>query len=389
LRGHIRKRGKASWQIAVSAGFDPVTGKRSQIFRTVKGTKKDAERELTRLLREVDGGTFADSGRLTLAAYLARYLEHAGTRVRASTLQRYRELMHRHVLPRIGRVPLAKLQPVHVQAVLDEMLAQGLAPRTVVQAYRVLSAALRQAVKWQLLALNPAAAASPPRPERPRLTIPDSQAVARLLEEASGEAAHIPLILAASTGMRRGEVLGLRWSAVDLDAGLIRVVSTLQRIDGRLQQVEPKTDRSRRTVALPNFALEVLRAHRKEQAARRLLVGPAWVDLDLVVDRGEGRPMDPGHLSHAFGRIARRAGLQGLRLHDLRHAYATALLAAGVHPKIVSEALGHASVGFTMDVYSHVLPTMQEQAAKAIQAALRSRCVTGLLGVARLLPNAD
>jgi integrase len=162
----------------------------------------------------------------------------------------------------------------------------------------------------------------------------------------------------------------MQHEGVDLDASLVRVVSTLQRIDGRLQQVEPKTDRSRRTVALPGFALEILRAHRKKQAARRLVVGPAWADLDLVVDRGDGRPMDPGHLSHAFGRIARRAGLQGLRLHDLRHAYATALLAAGVHPKIASEALGHASVGFTMDAYSHVLPTMQKQAAHAIQAAL-------------------
>lgn len=137
-----------------------------------------------------------------------------------------------------------------------------------------------------------------------------------------------------------------------------------------LQQVDPKTDRSRRTVALPDFAVEALRVHRKEQAARRLLAGPAWVDLDLVVDRGDGRPVDPGHLSHTFGRIARRAGLPGIRLHDLRHAYATALLAAGVHPKIASEALGHASVGFTMDAYSHVLPTMQEQAARAIQAAI-------------------
>jgi integrase len=370
MRGYIRRRSAGSWQISVSAGFDPVTGRRRQVWRTVRGSKRDAERELTRLQREVDGGTFADSGRLTLAAYLARYLDHAANRVRASTLQRYRELMNRHVLPGIGGVPLGKLQPAHIQVVLDKMLANGLAPRTVVQAYRVLSAALRQAVQWQILAVNPAAAASPPRPDRPKLTIPDSQAVTRLLEEAKGEPAYIPLVLAASTGMRRGEVLGLRWSAVDLDAGLVRVVSTLQRIDGRLQQVEPKTDRSRRTVGLPDFALKVLRGHRKDQAARQLLAGPGWVNLDLVVDRGDGRPMDPGHLSHAFGRIARRAGLHGLRLHDLRHAYATALLAADVHPKIVSEALGHASVGFTMDVYSHVLPTMQKQAAKAIQAAL-------------------
>ncbi len=313
-----------------------------------------------------------------MAAYLTRYLEHAATRVRALTLQRYRELMRRHVLPRIGGVPLAKLQPAHIQAVLDRMGADGLAPRTTLQAYRVLSAALRQAVRWQVIAVNPAAAVSPPRPERPRLTIPDAEAVARLFKEASGGTCYIPLVLAASTGMRRGEILGLRWSAVDLDAGLVRVVSTLQRIDGRLELVEPKTDRSRRSVALPAFGVEVLRVHRKEQAERRLLAGPAWQDFDLVIDRGDGQPMDPGHLSHAFGRIARRVGLPGIRFHDLRHGYATTLLAAGVHPKIVSEAPGHASVGFTMDVYSHVLPTMQEQAARAIQVALGGAAVASV-----------
>jgi integrase len=252
------------------------------------------------------------------------------------------------------------------------MVAGGMAPRTTAQAYRALSGALRQAVRWQLLAVNPAAAVQPPRAERTRLAIHDTSTIGRVLHAARSTRLHLPLVLAATTGMRRGEVLALRWSQVDLDAGLARVVASLQLVAGELQLVEPKTDRARRTVALPPFTVDILRRHRRDQAERRLLLGEGWQDRDLVVDQGDGSPLSPDAVSRAFYRLVRSLGLPGLRLHDLRHAYATTLLAAGVHPKIASEALGHSSVAFTMDVYSHVLPTMQEGAAMAIQRALGS-----------------
>lgn len=370
MRGYIRKRGKDSWSLTASAGFDATSGRRRQVYRTVRGTKRDAERELTKLLREIDQGTLADSGRARLAEYLDRYLAYLATRIRPKTHRRYEQLVRRHIAARIGSVPLSKLRPADVQAVVDGMLAEGLAPRTVIQAYRVLSAALRQGVRWQILAVNPATAVSPPRPERPRLSVPDTEAIGKLLRASEGTSLHVPLVLAVSSGMRRGEVLGLRWSSVDLDAGIVRVVSTLQQVGQSVSFADPKTDRARRTIALPPFAVEVLRTHRREQNERRLLLGEAWQDLDLVIDRGDGAPVAPDVFSRSFQRLARRIGLDGCRLHDLRHAFATTLLAGGVHPKIASEALGHASVAFTMDTYSHVLPTMQEQAAAAIQEAL-------------------
>jgi integrase len=282
----------------------------------------------------------------------------------------YTQLVTQHVLPRVGAVPLGKLRPVHVQQVVDAMLAAGLAPRTAAQAYRALSAALRQAVRWQLLGVNPAAAIQPPRAERTQLDVPDAVTIGRVLDAATATRLYVPLVLAATTGMRRSEVLALRWSQVDLDAGLARVKASLQLVAGELIMVEPKTDRARRTVALPTLTVDVLRRHRREQAERRLLLGETWEDRDLVVDQDDGAPLSPDALSRAFYRLVRSLGLPGLRLHDLRHAYATTLLEAGVHPKIASEALGHSSVAFTMDVYSHVLPTMQEEAARAIQATL-------------------
>jgi integrase len=191
------------------------------------------------------------------------------------------------------------------------------------------------------------------------------------LDAAAGSVHEIPLLLAATTGMRRGEVLGLRWSSVDLDSAIARVAVTLQEPRGRAPTfAAPKTDRSRRAVSLPPFVVDRLRHHRKEQAERRLFLGTAWHDLDLVCDRGDGEHLDPDGFSHAFERFVERAGLPAMRLHDLRHSVATTLLVAGVHPKIVSEALGHSSVAFTMDQYQHVLPTMGEQVAAAIETAL-------------------
>lgn len=367
----IEKRGKTySQRVWVEDGS---TGRRHQ-RRLTATTKGELRRNVTELQRASDVGTVASPGRLPFQRYVQdRWLPHVRTRTRARTSARYEELLRRHVLPRVGSIPLGKIRRDQVRAVIDGMLADGLAPTTALHGYRVLSEALADAVRWGLIAVNPAQAIRPPRPDRPRLEVPDAAGVTRILAAAEGDRLHAALVVAATTGLRRGEVLALTWrpaEGVDLEAGLARVTATLQRVRGELRTFEPKTDRSRRTVALPAFTVATLRPHRRAQAERRLLAGEAWQDRGLVFDRGDGGPVDPAELSIALKRAAKRAGLPRTRLHDLRHAFATTLLAAGIHPKVASEALGHASVGFTMDVYSHVLPTMQEEAARAIQAAL-------------------
>jgi integrase len=307
-----------------------------------------------------------------LARYLAdTWLPHAATRVRATTLRRYDALLRVHVVPRIGDVKLSKLRPSHVQSVVDGMIAEKAAAASVLQAHRVLSSALGQALRWQLIAVNPCPAVRPPRPDRAPLRVPTPEQTRAILA-AAASVYEIPVLLAATTGMRRGEILGLQWSSVDLENGRIRVAQTLQKVTGEVRFVAPKTDKSRRSVSLPASTVERLRRHRVEQAERRLLMGAAWRDLDLVVDDGRGDHLDPDSLTHAFAKIAKAVGLPRVRLHDLRHAFATTLLVAGVHPKVVSEALGHSSVAFTMDVYSHILPTMGEQVASAIETALGS-----------------
>lgn len=326
---------------------------------------------LTDLLKAVDSGSFADPGKLTMADYLRdTWLPHITTRVRPRTALRYRQLIELHVIPVIGSVKMAKLRPAHVQQVVDGASSSGLAPRTVASVYRTLHGALAQAVRWQLLGVNAATAVRPPRTERPELNSPDAAKVGKVLDATRGTRLYVPLAIAASTGLCRGELLALRWREVDLDAGSLRVTASLQRVGADLVFLPPKTDRARRTVGLPPAAVALLRRHRKEQAERRLLLGEAWADLDLVIERGDGEPFPPDSLSRDWYRLVRRVGLPGLRLHDLRHAYATALPTAGVHPKVASEALGHSSVSFTMDTYQHLMPTMQEQATRAIEEAL-------------------
>jgi integrase len=340
------------------------------ISESFTGTKKEARARWEALGTAAREGKLAASGASTLAHFLlTTWLPHAATRVRPTTWRRYDVLLRVHVLPRIGDVKLSRLRPSHVQSVVDEMIASGAAAASVLQAHRVLSSALSQAVRWQLLTVNPSTAVRPPRADRKPLTVPTVDQTRAIMREATG-VYEIPVLLAGKAGMRRGEILGAQWSAVDLDAGRIHVERTLQKVRGEITFVAPKTDRSRRAVSLPSSVVERLRRHRKEQAERRLALGSAWVDGDLVVDNGRGAPLDPDSLTHAFARIAAAAGVPGARLHDLRHSFASTLLVAGVHPKVVSEALGHSSTAFTMDVYSHLLPTMGDQVAQAIEAAL-------------------
>jgi len=267
-------------------------------------------------------------------------------------------------------------RPAHVQQALDQMKERGLAARTIIQARAVLGSALRQAVAWGLIAVNPVTAVRPPKPERPRLVVPDDGQLQALIVAAKGTLWEIPVLLSVSTGMRRSEVLAVRWVDVDLGTGRLRVTRTLQRLpsqDGQrpLGYLDPKTDRSRRQIVLPAFAIEALRGHKQEQAERRVAHGPGWQNLGLICERGDGGVLDPDAYGKAFKRIAAHAGLpEKVRLHDVRHGVATTMLGRGVHPAIASAVLGHASPGFTMAVYQHVLDGMTSQAAAAIQEAL-------------------
>lgn len=386
--GGLRERGPGAWEIKFYIGRDPVTGRRRHRYLTVHGSKRNALDELAKLQHQRSENQLLEPQRFTVGDYLEKWLtEHARHRVSPKTFERYAELMRRHVVPSIGHVALSKLTPSDIQACLSRALTTPrrvrlpdgssverppLSPQTVKHVHRVLSQALKQAVRLRLVAHNPVTAIDPPRPVRRDMNILSPPQLAELIQRAANTAIYVPVALASTTGMRRGEVLALRWRDVDLDSGVLSVAQTLEETKAEgLRFKAPKTERSRRTIALPALTVELLRRHRIRQGEEQLRAGGAYTKNDLVCSNALGEPLRPSLVTGAFIELTQRLKLR-VRFHDLRHTHLSHLLAAGVHPKVVSERAGHTSVAFTLDVYSHLIPGMQEDAANKIDAALRA-----------------
>jgi len=377
MKGHIRKRGKSSWAVVLYLGRD-ATGKERHKWHSVRGTRRDAQRELARLLHETNTGSYVEPARMSVSEFLDRWLaDYAKPKVSPKTYERYQEMIDGHIRPTLGSYLLPKLGPLHVQTFYSWALAKGrkdgkggLSAQSVVHFHRLLHKAFAQALKWQLLARNPIQAVEPPRAERQEMRALDEDETASLLNLLAESRLYMPTMLAVTTGLRRGEILGLHWSNVDLATGTIAVVQSLEQTKEGLRFKSPKTHRSRRSIALPAITVEALRSHRATQAEERLALGPIYDDRDLVCPRQGGAPWAPDAFSTAFAARVRRSALGRFRFHDLRHSHATHLLRAGVHPKIVSERLGHSTVGITLDTYSHVLPGIQEEAAQRLNESL-------------------
>ena len=289
---------------------------------------------------------------MTVSEFLDRWLtDYAKPKVSPKTYERYQEMIDGHISPALGSYLLPKLAPLQIQAFYSRALAKGrkdgkggLSAQSVVHFHRLLHKAFAQAVKWQLLARNPIQAVEPPRAERQEMRALDEDETASLLSLLSESRLYMPVMLAVTTGLRRGEILGLRWSNIDLATGTITVVQSLEQTKEGLRFKSPKTHRSRRSIVLPAITVEALRSHRAKQAKERLALGPAYDDQDLVCPRPGGAPWPPDVFSTAFAAVVRRSRMKPFRFHDLRHSHASQLLKAGVHPKIVSERLGHAGL---------------------------------------------
>src|SRR5262249_46573661 len=312
-----------------------------------------------------------------------RWIEHMQGQVSPRSHERYAEIARKNLVPLLGGLSLTKLQPAHISQAYAKALASGrrdgtggLSPRTVTHMHRVLREALQQAVGWQLLVRNPADAVRPPKVERKQLSTYDIEQTAELLDRLRGNRMFIPTVLAGLCGLRRGEIAALQWKHIDFERRQIAVVQSAEQTRAGVRYKPPKSGRSR-TVATSDTVAAELRAHRIAQAEGLFAVGIRLSDDTFVVAQADGRPIQPNSLSHEWVRQIAKTGLPRIRYHDLRHAHATHLLASGVHPKVASERLGHSKAGITLDLYSHVLPGMQEDAAArvddALQRALQSR----------------
>jgi integrase len=302
------------------------------------------------------------------------------------THERYSEIARKNLAPVLGGLHLAKLKPEHISKAYAVALASGnrrtgngLSPRTVTHMHRVLREALEQAVKWNALTRNPAGLVKPPRVERKQMAVLDPAGTADIIEEARNYTFFIPIVLAVLCGVRRGEIAALRWRSLDLDAGQLSVVASIEQTRAGCREKDAKSGRGR-AVALPALVVEELRRHRLAQAQAMLAIGVRVTADHHVVMQGDALPLQPNSITQAIGKFMKKRGSK-VRLHGLRHSHATHMLASGIHPKIASERLGHSKVGITLDLYSHVPPGMQEEAAikvdTLISAALLHRQKSG------------
>lgn len=372
MRGHIKQRSKGSWSIVLDLGRDPSTGKRKQQWVSVKGTKREAEKKLAELQHALHTGGYVKPTNITVGDFLQQWLrDYASTRVRPKTLEGYHQ-RGKHLIDGLGGVLLSELKPEHIHRYYREN-GKTLSAATLIKHHNLLRSALSQAVKWQTIARNVADAVDPPRARRKEMRALTGPEVHRLLEACEDTPWHPMFHTLTWTGLRRSELLGIRWKDVDLNLATLRVVQTLQKLnDGTFIIQEPKTASGRRTIALSPASCLVLRAHREKQERNAALLGISVTEDALVFSHPDGSPRVPSTLTLAFRRLTRRIGLEGVRLHDLRHTMASLYLEQGVNPKTVAERLGHASVTITLDLYSHCLPGVQEAAAAQFDAAMEA-----------------
>jgi integrase len=327
-------------------------------------TRQEVARKLTAALRAHQDGLPLSDERVTVESFLRDWLVACEGRIRPRTWRTYESYLRVHAVPALGRLPLAKLEPRHLQRLYAETLAAGRSPTTVHQLHAILHRALGQAARWGMVSRNVADLVDAPRPARHEMRTLSPEEARAFLDAASDDRLEALYVLAVTTGLRQGELFRLRWRDVDLRASALQVRGTAAG--------EPKTAKSRRQVQLSQTAVEALQRHRKRQAGERLAAGPEWRDEDLVFTNVLGGPLHIGNMtSRSFRPLLERAGVPRIRFHDLRHTAATLLLGKGIHPKVVSEMLGHSQVGVTLDLYSHVTPTMHQQAAMAFDDLLR------------------
>jgi integrase len=369
----VVKRGR-SWSIVIPTQ-DPETGKTRQkwvVARDEDGkpvtSKRAAEKAERQALHRMDNHQDPFPEAIEVVAFYRKWLEHLDRqdKPRPRTRHEYARLVRTRILPAIGTLELIRVKPAHLQHLIDDCAAEGVKPG---QLRAVLSTSFECALQWGLIAVNPARATTAPSRPRPKLTVPSAEQL-RELVEAARTPWEVPVLISATAGTRREETLGLRWADVDLDGGTIRVERGLQRIGGQLVFTEPKTERSKRTIPLPGWLVERLRAHKTDQARRRLALG-TWRDLDLVCEAGDGSPLDPDAFSKAAKRFATSIGLPAMRLHDVRHGVATMLAKSGARPEVTSALMGHSSVSFTQSVYTHPDHEQLAAAMRSVEEAWR------------------
>jgi integrase len=380
MTGHIRRRGASSWELKFDIAPDPLTGKRRTRTQSFKGNKKDAQIKLAALVTENARGDFVDTSKTTVSEFIERWIrDWAASHVSEKTLERYAELLRNHVGANIGSVRIQKLSALHLNELYGKLLREtkdrpALAPRTVGHVHRVTHRALGHAQRWGLVQQNVAELVTPPRVAATELEILAPADVQTVLRGLKGRSIYSVCVAALATGMRRGELLALRWCDVDLDGAALQVEQSIEQTKAHgLRFKAPKTKHGRRRITLPPSAVAELREHWKAQQEARLRLGMGKAPPDsLVFPKWDFSPRSPNSLTKEWREaVARTKGVPAVTLHSLRHTHASHLIAAGLDVLAISRRLGHGSPTITLSIYGHLFPNADDRAASAIETVFR------------------
>ena len=367
--GSIYRRKEGRWVGVLHVGYAAGRRQRKAYYGA---TRQEVASLLAAAVRDQQRGKRPAPEREKLGPFLERWLDDTARRsIRSSTYMGYERIVRLHIAPEIGDLRLARLTADDLDALYSRLQEKGLAPATISRVHALLHLALAHAQRRGAVAVNVADNVDPPRIPKREFRALLAEEAARLLDASRGDRFHALYVLALGCGLRQAELLGLRWRDVDLAGAVLAVRQQVYRLAREWVYSEPKTAKGRRSVSLPASAVAALREHRQRQNEERLEYGPSWEDSGLVFPNHRGRPMAKENLlRRSFWPLVERAGVPRIRFHDLRHTCATLLLSEGVHPKVVQERLGHSSIAVTMDVYSHVMPTLQKDAAERLDRLL-------------------
>jgi integrase len=327
------------------------------------------------MLREVDKG-YQQPTKETVATFMQSWIDGYKANITARSYDRYTGIVKNHIIPSLGKIPLAQLSAQNIQKMYSNKLESGLAPRSVRYVHVVLHRALQTALKWHKITVNPADSVDIPKAQHTEMQIWNESEIIQFLEAARSTPFHCIFYLALFSGARRGELLALRWSDANLKTGQLSINRSVQCVNGEYIFSQPKTEKSRRTIALPQSAVLLLKQLREVAEHTRARIDPKSKveDAELIFTHTtDGVPLRPNTVSRAWETTAKKAGVKIIRFHDARHSHASLMLKQGVPLKVLSERLGHSSISVTADVYAHVIPGMQESAAKRFDDAFSTK----------------
>ncbi len=369
MKGCITKKGSKYW-LVLDLGRD-INGKRIIKWHSSYDKKPEAEKARIEILHSLQNNTYINPEKLLLGQYLRQWLSDYEVNLAVKTIEGYRVNIEGHIIPCLGQIPLQKLQPVHIQQFYKEKLKNGrldgkggLSPKSVLYIHRVLREALNHAVKMQLIPRNVADMVETPKQRNTfKASFLNEKQVQELLLAFRETEIFLPVLLAVGVGLRRGEALGLQWKDIDFESNSITVNRSLLPSKNGVIFHEPKTEKSNRVVVVSKTIIEELQKKKDKQESYKQLLGKAYKNNDLVNCYNDGSPLNPASFSHSFSKILEKNELPHIRFHDLRHTNATLMLKSNIPAKVASERLGHSNIGITLDLYSHVMKEMQEEAA--------------------------